>query len=871
MPRDFRREYEDEVCRVAEEQWRERADRMGWLGGTRFWAKQSWALVRAAADLGRPRPAATGGATMDGFIQDLRLAARGLARRPGFTALTMTTLALGIGATTAIFSAVRAVLLRPLPYRDAEEIVVLSKGDVSSGVGGSGVSAANIRDFREAATLFDHVAVAQPWSLDLQVEGRAESLPTWTVSRGFFDAIGARPLLGRTFTDVDYDEGAPSIVVLSHRAWSVRFGSDPGVLGRPIQLDGQALTVVGVLPPDFRFPDAAELWIPRVPQSWDEQSRSADYMTGVARLSDGVSREQAQAEASRIAASLREAHPRLNADLDFRVVPLREHLFGDVRAPLLVIMAAVGFVLLIACANVAGLMLSRGAQRGRDYALRAALGAGSGRLISHVSAESLVLASGGCVLGVALTYGGVRMISALGPDHLPRIDELAVDGAVLVFALLVGGVSALLSGLAPSLRFSRPDLRAALGDGARGGTGGRAQTRGRSRLVVVQVAAAVVLLFGAGLLLRSFAVLLDRELGFDPTDRVAVQVFAYGYPTPEARQVFVEQVVAKLEALPGVTGVALTTNLPGANDGTIANIEVNVPFTIEGRTPPPPGQEPIAALSQVSRGYFDFMDIEVVTGREFDGSDNASGRPVMIVNETLARRHFGASDPLGEHALVQGTGAPVPREIVGVVRDVRPLGHASDPRPEVYLPLAQVGSGSLTFVVRAASNGAALTTPAMEAVWSVNPAQSVGGAASLEAILSEWLKERRFNLFLLTCFSVVALALAGIGLYGLISFSVERRVGELGIRRALGGRSGDLLRMVMGEGARLAGAGLALGFAAAWYLSRFMRGMLFEVEPTDPLTFALLGVLVFVIAALATLLPALRAVRVDPVEALRRE
>jgi predicted permease len=389
--------------------------------------------------------------------------------------------------------------------------------------------------------------------------------------------------------------------------------------------------------------------------------------------------------------------------------------------------------------------------------------------------------------------------------------------------------------------------------------------------VVGQVAAAVVLLFGAGLLLRSFSVLLDKELGFDPSDRVAVQVFAYDYDSPAARQVFVEGVIARMGALPGVTGVALTSNLPGANDGTIANIEDNLPFTIEGRVPPPAGQEPTAAISQVSPGYFGLMAIDVVAGRDFEGGDNPDGRPVMIVNETLARLHFGDGDVLGEQLVIRGAGPTVPREIVGVVRDVRPLGHASDPRPEAYLPLAQVGSGSLTFVVRAASNGAALTVPAMEAIWSVNPSQSVWGAAPLEALLSDWLEERRFNLLLLTCFSVIALVLAGVGLYGVVSFSVERRVGELGIRRALGGRSGDLLRMVMGEGTRLAGTGLALGLAMAWYLSRFMHGMLFEVEPTDPLTFALLCVLVLAITALATLLPAIRATRVDPMEALRSD
>jgi predicted permease len=873
-PRGFRDEYGEEMCRVAEERWLEENARGGRGASALFWFRQSLALVGATARLRRHQYDSTGGMTMDGFVRDLRHAVRGLARRPGFTTVTVLTLGLGIGASTAIFSAVNAVLLRPLPYTDAERVAVVFQTDVATGERGNGVSAANVRDFRDAATLFDEVAVAEPWSLDLRVDGRAESLRTWAVSRGFFGAVGAEAVLGRTFTESDYDDGASAIVMMGHGAWVDRFGADPSVVGRGLALEGETRTVVGVLSEDFRFPDAREMWIPRPTQPWDEQGRPADFMTGVARIASGVSLAQAQAEADRVASSLRESYPRLNANLGLTLVPLRDHLLGDVRPALTVIVGAAAFLLLIACANVAGLILARGSQRERDYALRGALGAGHARLIGHVAAESVVLAAAGCVVGIILTYGGVSAIRALGPDHLPRIDALRVDGTVLAFAIAVTAVAAVLSGLAPSLRLSRPDLRSALGDGSRGGTGGgtsgRAQTRARSRLVVSQVAAAVVLLVGAGLLIRSFGALLDQELGFDPTGRLALQVFAYDYG-PGELQGFLDDAVVRLEALPGVTGVALTSDLPGATDGAIAKIDIVVPFTIADRAAPPPGQEPQAAVSQVSTEYFDVLGMDIVAGRGFEATDNPDGTQVIIVNEALARRHFGGADPVGEGLVVRFGDRSGPREIVGVVGDTRPLGHASEPRPEVYFPLSQVETGSLTFVVRATVDAAALTLPAMDAIWEANPSQSIWGVAPVEELVADWLKERRFSLFLITTFSVIALALSAIGLYGLVSFSVDRRLGELGIRRALGGQATDLVSMILGEGAKLALTGLAIGLAAALGLTRFIQGMLFGVSPTDPLTFGLLGGLVLTIAAAATLLPALRAMRVDPVEALRTE
>jgi putative ABC transport system permease protein len=878
LPPEFREEYGREMLEVVVEHWRELQQRGTVWARFLFWPRQALSVLKQAVSLRSGAGAVANDSRfsrsgpMDGMLKDLRQAIRSFRRHPGFAAITMVTLGLGIGATTTVFSAVHAVLFRPLPYADAERVVLLYAADARTGEREGGMSAANVRDLREGSTRLAHAAVAEPWSLDLNLGDRTESLRTWKVSEGFFEAIGGSAALGRTFVSEEYVAGRDRVVVLGHRAWLNRFAGDRSIVGRAITLDNQAYLVVGVLPERFRFPDRAEGWIPRAPaDSMDGLQRNASYMTGIARLAPGATFAQARDEANRIAASLASLYPQTNAETRFELSPLRESLLGDVRTPLLVLFGAVGFVLLIACANVAGLILARGAQRQREYALRSALGAGKGRLITHVTLESLVLALGGCVLGVALTYAGVRVIASLGPDHLPRIDELRVDGTVLVFATVCAVASALLAGLVPSLRLSRPDLRGTLSEGARGSIGNRRGGALRRYLVVAEVALAVVLLIGAGLLFRSFGVLLDKELGFEPEDRIALQVFAYDYADAGARANFVNGSLENFRALPGVERVALTTSVPGATDGQISSIDIEVPFVIEGRMAPPRGQEPSASTSSVSPGYFDVMAIPLVAGRNFDTRDHPQSPPVILINETLARRHFEQEDAIGRKLTTLGYGRRITREIVGVVRDVRPFGHESEPRPEIYFPLSQLGSGSLTFVMQAAPGTAPPLPALMQAIWRANPAQAVWGAATLESMLGDWLKQRRFNLTLLGAFAAIAVILALVGIYGLISFSVEQRLGEMGIRRALGGSSRDILGMVVREGALLGAAGVLLGVVGALGLTRFLQGMLFGVSANDPATFALLSFLVLTVATIAALLPGIRAVRVDAVTALRME
>lgn len=870
LPSDFRNEYGTEITSAARDHWEAIKTESGWLRRLRFWWREGLALVKTAAHL-----RATGRHTknrervMDGLGKDLRHSARSLLRRPSFTVVAILTLALGIGATTAMFSAVNAVLLRDLPYDDADRIVALFQVDSRDGQPSEGVSAANMRDLAEASSLLTEAAVAEPWSQDLIEDGRAISLRAWAVSEGFFEAIGVTPVQGRAFLAEEYVPDSQPVVLVGHASWQGRFGGDPELVGKSIVLDGVATTVVGILPSGFKYPQAAELWSPRPNQPWDTNSRAAAYMNGVARLAPGASQEQAQAEMDRIALSLTEQYPQANRNMTLRAIPLRTHLFGDVEAPLLVLLGAVALVLLIAAANVTGLQLARGAGRSREYALRGALGASSGRLLRLVAIESGLLAVAGCLIGVGLAFAGVEAIRMLAPDHLPRIGELGMDGPVLLFAIAAAVTSAMASSFIPAIRASGTQLQAVLSDGGgRSGTS-RNATRLRDQLVVGEIALALVLSIGAGLLVRSFDQLLSKELGFEPEGRLAVQMFAYG-DDGQLKAGFLSQSVDQINAIPGVQGVAATTNLPFADDQSISSIDVTVSFTIEGRDPPPEGQQPTLAIAAISDDYWEVMGIEVVEGRAFTTLDNAESAPTVIINEALARRHFQGVNPIGQRLTIPYAG-PQSREVVGVIADVRARGFGSEPRPEAYVSLGQQPSGSLTFIVKTSGDAGMLAAPVQEAVWQIDPGQSVWAARAMPELLSDWTRQRRFNMALLGAFAVLALSLAAIGVYGLMSFSVEQRVSEIGIRRALGGESRDLLRMVLGKGAALGVLGVAIGLVGSFALTRLLQSMLFEVEPFDPITFLSLSAVVLLVAVLAAFVPARRATKVDPLVALRAE
>ena len=869
-PKGFREDFGTEVIDTVAERRADLGTSPSLVARLRFWWKESRAVARAAIrEHADSRATKSRESLMEGLSKDIRHSVRALIKRPGFTLIATMTLGLGIGATTAMFSAIHGVLLTELPYDDPDRVVTLYQIDTQDGERSEGVSAANVRDLRESADLFEQVAVADPWSHDLMHDGRAVSLRSWAVSEGFFEAIGAQPALGRVFSPDEYLPDSEPVVIMGHATWQSRFGGDAGIVGSTVVLDGAERTVVGVLPQGFKFPGPAELWSPRPYQPWDDRSRAAAYMAGVARMAPGVALEQAQSQLDRISSELSATYPRSNGNKTVRALPLREFLFGDIRTPLLVLMGAVALVLLVAAANVTGLQLARGAGRTREYALRGALGASSGRLLRLVTVESTLLAGVGCAIGILLAWGGTRLIRALAPAGVPRIDEVALDLPVLGFAMAAALASALFAGLFPALKASGTDLNGALSEGGRGNEQGRRGGRLRDRLVVGEIALALILSIGAGLLFKSFDRLLSKELGMEPDGRLAMQLFAYDNEGNMKADLLRES-MEQIRALPGVEAVAVSSNIPLADDQSIASIEINVPFRVDDADPPPEGQEPTANVASITPGYPEAMGIELVAGREFSAEDHAEAPATILINEALARRHFGDRSPLGRSLSVSYSGW-TSRRIVGVIADVRAQGFESEPVPEIYMPLEQVPTGSLTYVIKAAGDPAALAPMVQRAVWDIDPTQSIWATRTVPDLLSDWVRERRFNLALMGAFSGLAVLLAAIGVYGLMSFSVEQRVGELGLRRALGGNSGDLLRMVLGRGAALAAMGIGIGLVGAIAATRLLRGMLYEVGPFDPGTFVALSLTVLVVAVLAAYLPARRATRVDPMVALRSE
>jgi len=882
LPREFRREFGNELLETARQQWRETGPRLGPSGQLRFWWRQWLSVIRVGAGLWRDRGIEGGPnararhqarpprSRMDGVWRDLEYAARALRAQPVFTFVAVLTLGLGVGATTAMFSAVNSVLLRALPYEDAADIVVLRQIDTRDGSLRDGVSASNSLDIAATARTLTRVAIADGiHGLRLVEEGRAVSLRTWMVSEEFFGAVGGRAQLGRTFLPDEFLRGSERVVLLSHGTWQGRFGGDENILGRDLVLDGAAHTVVGVMPPEFKYPSASETWTPRPPQPWDDDSRARASLDGVARLAPGTTVAAAQAELDRIASSLAALYPAANANIGLRVIPLRQHLFGEVQSPLVLLLGAVGLVLLIAAANVAGLQLARGAARSREYVLRGALGASGRRILRLVALESLLLAAAGGLLGIGLAYLGVALIQLLGPDHLPRIDELRIDGTVLSFALLAALGSAVIAGIAPALRASKMDLRVALSEGSRGSTGGRRTSRLRDRLVVAEIALALVLTIGAGLLVRSFDRLLDNELGFEPEGRLALQVWAYD-EDHGAKMEFFQRSVEEIRAVPGVEVVGLTSNLPLADDRSILSIDRTSAFTIDGRAAPALGSEPVAGYVAIDSGYAAAMGVAVRAGRTFSSQDHAQSPLVVMVNEAFVRRHFSGEDPVGKRITLQRGDSPS-REIVGILADVRRRGFESEPRPEVYVALSQAPSNGLTFVVKTTVDPATLTAAVREATWAADPGQAIWAIRPVTDLLSDWIRQRRFNTTVLVVFAGLALSLAGIGVYGLMSFSVAQRVNEIGIRRALGSRTQDILGVVLRRALILALAGVGLGLVGSVALTRLLQGMLFDIDPFDPFTFVVLSAFVVGVAVLAAFLPARRATQVDPMVALRME
>ena len=803
---------------------------------------------------------------METLWQDLRYGVRMLARSPGFTTVAVLTLALGIGANTAIFSVVNAILLRPLPYKDPQRLVMVSKENPRRGVYRNHVSPPDFADWREQQEVFVDLAAFYQESFHLTGTREPERVLGCRASAGLFPLLGVEPVLGRSFAAEEDQPGRERVVLLSHSLWQRRFGADLDVVGERLTLDGEAHLVVGVMPRGFDFPGDAEFWKPLAltPEQLDDRERGAHYLLVVARLRPGANLEQAQTEMDIIAARINE---RTRAGWGAEVAALHEVTVGGVRPALVLLLAAAGLVLLIACANVANLLLARASQRQKEFAIRAALGAGRRRLVGQLLTEGLLMGALGGLLGLLLAQWGVDMLLTLIPSSLPRAAEIGVDAWTLSFALILALLSSLFFGLAPALRASRSDLQESLREGRQSGVSGPS-SRVRRGLVVTEVALAVLLLVGAGLVLNSFVRLLYVDAGFNARNLLTLRMALTNarYPEPKARVVFYQQVLELVRSLPGVRSAGLISDVPVTGGLGYWNNA----FHIAGKPIPPPQDRTYAYLRWISPDYFRTMGIPLLRGRGLRETDREGSRRVVLINEAMARRFFPSEDPLGQPLVIYWRSRE-PWEIVGIVGDVRQTTLELEAAAQMFVPYFQSPQSYATLVVRTAGESMGLLPSVKGVVGAVDSDLPVYRVRTMEQVLAASLSGRRFSMLLLGLFAVLALALSLVGIYGVTAYLVGQRTHEIGVRMALGAQPGNVLRLVLTQGMRPVFVGLAVGLAVAFGLTQFLRSFLFGVGATDPVTFAGVALLLAAAALLACYVPARRATRVDPMVALRYE
>ena len=804
---------------------------------------------------------------MNTLLQDARHGARQLFHAPGFAAVALAALAIGIGANTAIFSVVNTLLIRPLPYHAPDRLAIIWEHNLPRDRRNNVVAPANYLHWRDLNQTFEEIGAAT-MTLDMTLTGAGEpvQVPAQYVTAGFFDVLGVQARRGRYFTREE-DRPGSRVVVLSDRFWRTRLDADPAVIDRVITLQGQPHTIVGVMPPGFAFLDKdVEVWLTH---GLTEAARTprGRYLTTVGRLKPGVSLEQAQRDMSRVSRELTALFPDFNTGWTARVVPLRDQLTGEIRPALLVMLGAVGVVLLIACANVANLLLARATGRQRELAVRSALGAGRGRIVRQLMAESLVLAIGGGIAGLLLGWWTINLLRAVVAERLPiqRLEAVTIDPSVLAFTIAISLVSGLFFGMVPAVTATGGDLTDALKQGGRTGSASRG-SRARAAFVIVEVALALVLLVGAGLLVRSFARLVNVDAGFRPERTITMDVGlpAARYAEPAQRLTFYRRLFERIDALPGVESAGAVTFLPLTGLGSATR------FAVVGQPAPPRGEEPVADVRVYTRRYFEAMGIPLVRGRLFDETDPNDATNRIVVNETLANRHWPGQDPIGKRIRVSWNDER-DDEIIGVVGDVRHAGLDATPRGMTYWPYTRFPSGSLSLAIRAAGDPRAMVNPVTAIVRDLDPLLAVSDVRTMEEVVSDSVAERRMTMTLLAVFAGAALLLAAVGIYGVIAYNVTQRTQELGIRMALGASRGHVLRMVVGQALALTGVGIALGGAGALAVTRVMEGMLFQVRPGDPVTFAAVAGLLALVAAAASYLPGRRATRVDPVVALRAD
>jgi putative ABC transport system permease protein len=802
--------------------------------------------------------------------QDLRFGMRMLLKNPGFTVIAIMALALGIGANTAIFSVVNTVLLRPLPYKNPERLVMVWEDNSKQGFPRDTPAAPNYLDWRDQNHVFEGMAVMVDISVNLTGTGEPERIDGRRVSASLFELLGVQPQLGRIFRSEEDQLGANGVVILSHGLWQRRFGGDPDVVGKPINLNGKSFTVVGVMPRTYQFPTRTDqFWIPIAFDAKEAKQRGNHYLEVLARMKSGVSLQQAQAEMTTIATRLQQQYPETNTGIGAVITPLHEHLVGDIKPALLILLGAVAFVLLIACANVANLLLARAAVRQKEIALRLALGASRTRMTRQFLTESVLLSALGGSVGLLFSVVGLNFLKRFIPPNISQVQTIGIDARVLVFTLLISIATGLLFGLAPAVQMANSDLNDTLKETGRDSAAGRHGNRIRGFLIISEVAVSFLLLIGAGLLINSFIHLRHVDPGFRSEKLLTMKIVLpeTRYPDKQGRSLFYDELLRRIETLPGVATAAVATDLPLTNTGNSLGI------AMEGRADPAPDRMPIIITRVVSPGYFKTMSIPLLDGRVFTEGDKSDSPPVVIISETMARRFWPNEDPLGKRIKVGRSTSSRPwLTVIGVVKDVRQYELIIEPKPQMYVSYQQAEFFEpRALVIRANFDPLSLAGTVRQTVWEIDKDQPVSDISTMEEVIADSVARQRFSMWLLGIFAGLALVLAAVGIYGVMSYSVAQRTREIGIRMALGAQKSDVLKMTIGGGLRLVLMGAAIGLVAALVLTRVMSSLLFGVSPTDPLTFVSILIVLISVAVLASYVPALRATRVDPMFALRYE